>query len=112
MSRTLRTKWLIPEGLTASAGASGTSAILSVIAALPNLGWYLVLPRNGSRNPTPQVAGAKPPLARALGSAAIKAVFLVVASLVVQRPAARIERALFFVEAMLLVPISPLALTL
>src|SRR5437868_12180059 len=53
----------MPEGLTAWAGASGTSAILSVIAALPNLGWYLVLPRNGARNPRPQVAKAKPPFA-------------------------------------------------
>src|SRR5215468_9844576 len=58
MSRTLSTRWLMPEGLTASAGASGTSEVRSDIAALPNLGCYLVLPRNGSRNPGPQVAWA------------------------------------------------------
>src|SRR5437868_3192772 len=47
-----------------------------------------------------------------LGSAAIKAVFLVEAALVLQRPAARVEVALLFIEPMLLVPIGPLALML
>jgi len=54
---------LMPEGLTASAGAVGTSVVLSVIAALPKTWIYIgvVLPRDGSHNPSPQVAEAESP---------------------------------------------------
>jgi len=47
-----------------------------------------------------------------LGSAAVKAVFLIEAALLVQPPAPRVEIALLFIEAMLLVPIGPLAFVL
>src|SRR5690349_8374219 len=39
----------MPEGLTASVGAAGTSEVLSVTMAIPISVPYLVLPRNGSR---------------------------------------------------------------
>src|SRR5271165_1850384 len=102
----------MPEGLTASAGASGTSEIRSDIAALPNLGWYLVLPRNGSRNPNPQVAERKSPQPSRHRSAAVKAVVLVEAAIVVKGAAACIEVALLGIEPMLLVPIRPFTLIL
>jgi hypothetical protein len=47
-----------------------------------------------------------------LGLTAVKTIFLVIAALVVQSPAARIEFALLGIEATLLMPIGALALVL
>jgi len=49
-------------------------------------------------------------LPRTIGSTAVKAVFLVVPALAVQRAASSIELALLRVKTVLLVPISPLML--
>src|SRR6516164_8841326 len=76
MSRTFSTRWLIPEGLTASVGAAGTSEILSVIAALPNLGLYLVLPRDGPCKPSWQIVERNLPARATLGLVAVNTIFL------------------------------------
>src|SRR5882724_11630827 len=110
MSRTFSTRWLMPEGLTASAGAGGTSEILSVITSAPKTRLvYVVPPRNGSRKSSRQAAKGKPAVEHAR-LAAVKAVFLVVMALVVQRPAANVKLALLGIETALLATISPLAL--
>src|SRR6516164_6509884 len=101
----------MPEGLTASAGAAGTSAIRSDIAALPNLDCYLVLPRNGLRNPSRQVAAVIRTVTEPTRVSGRKSHVLVETAIVVQRPTTRVEVALFGIEAMLLMPISPLTLT-
>src|SRR6516164_1586732 len=90
MSRTFSTRWLIPEGLTASAGAAGTSEILSVIAALPNLWIVSGTTERWSVQAQPASCGTESPEPATLRSAAGETIFLGIRYL--QKPKAGTSR--------------------
>ena len=112
MSRTLRTRWLMPEGLTASAGAGGISETSIGHRERSQISvrfiWYSR--EMGSASPAGKLPGRRHSAKTALCSAAVEAVLLVEPALVVHCPAARIEIALLGIETTLLMPIGPLAL--